>query len=137
MLRHAVSADRVWLQFVPEVVGCVWAVWYFATRRRRWDWMDEGLLLLLVSVLSSPYALFTDEAMLLPAVLIAAYRAQDAGRSLAPFGVAAGIAIFEVFLNVQITSVYYLWTVPAWLAWYLYATKGQRSANSIGASAEA
>jgi hypothetical protein len=92
---------------------------------------------LLVSVLCSPYALFTDEAMLLPAVLIAAYRAQAAGRSLVPFGLAAGIAIFEVFLNVQITSVYYLWTVPAWLVWYLYATRAERPGSPVAAGVEA
>jgi hypothetical protein len=137
MLRYAVNADRVWLQFIPEVVGCGWAVWYFATRRGRWDWMDHGLLLLLVSVLCSPYALFTDEAMLLPAVLIAAYRAQAAGRSLTPIRVMAGIAIFEVFLNVPITSVYYLWTAPAWLAWYLYATRAEGPRRRVAAGAEA
>jgi hypothetical protein len=137
MFRHAVNGDWVWLQFVPEVAGCVWAVWYFVTRRQRWDWMQHGLLVLLVSVLCSPYALFTDEAMLLPAVLIAAYRAQAAGRSLVPFGLAAGIAIFEVFLNVQITSVYYLWTVPAWLVWYLYATRAERPGSPVAAGVEA
>jgi hypothetical protein len=42
----------------------------------------------------------------------------------------AGVALIEVLASVQITSPYYLWTTPAWLAWYLYAT------GRIGASAK-
>jgi hypothetical protein len=28
-----------------------------------------------------------------------------------------------VLVPVQITSPFYIWTTPAWLAWYLYATR--------------
>jgi hypothetical protein len=93
--------------------------------------MHQGLLLLLVSVMCSPYAWFTDEAMLLPAVLTGVYRAEASGRSLLPFGLFAGAAMMEVFAETSIASPYYVWTVPAWIVWYLYATgdsgdRGQR-----------
>jgi hypothetical protein len=126
-LRLVLHRDAVWLQFLPEAVACLWALWYFWTRRNRWDWMDQGLLLLLVSVLCAPYAWFTDEAILLPAVLAGIYRADDAGRSLLPFGFLAGAAMIELFAKVQMTSGFYVWTVPAWLAWYLYATGNKRT----------
>ncbi len=129
MLRQVVHRDAVWLQFIPEFAGCCWALWYFHTRRARWDWMDQGLLLLLVSILCSPYSLFTDEALLLPAVLAGVYRAEITRRSLIPFGLILAAAIFEVFINVPITTVYYLWTIPAWLGWYLYATKGRTTVS--------
>jgi hypothetical protein len=64
--------------------------------------------------------------VLLPAMLTAVYRAENSRRSLIPFGVVAGIALFEVMGNIAISTVFYLWTVPAWLAWYLYATRGKR-----------
>lgn len=128
--RLLVDSHAVWLQFMPEVAGCGWALWYFWTRRASWDWMDHGMLVLLVSTACTPYAWFTDESMLLPAVLAGVYRADDSGRSLLPFGLFAGAAMMEVFAEVPITSAYYLWTVPAWIAWYLYATgsKEQRHA---------
>ena len=127
-LRLYVRPDAVWLQFLPEAIGCAWAVWYFWTRRDRWSWMDQGLLLLLVSVLCSPYALFTDEAMLIPAVLAGVYQAVATGRSLLPFGLFAGAAMMEVFAETSIASPYYVWTVPAWIVWYLYATGSKREA---------
>jgi hypothetical protein len=126
LLRWLVNREALGLQFLPACVGCVWALWYFRRHRGNWDWMDQGLLVLIVSVLCAPYSLFTDEVVLLPAMLTAVYRAENSRRSLIPFGVVAGIALFEVMGNIAISTVFYLWTVPAWLAWYLYATRGKR-----------
>jgi hypothetical protein len=39
-----------------------------------------------------------------------------------PIGLIAGVALIEVAAKVPITSNFFLWTAPAWLAWYLYAT---------------
>jgi len=125
MFRLLIDRNVLWLQFLPETGACIWAVWYFWTRRSRWKWNDQGLLLLLVSAACTPYAFFTDEAVLLPAVLAALYQAEESGRSILPFAVGAGIALIEVIAGIQITSPFYLWTVPAWLAWYLYATTGK------------
>jgi hypothetical protein len=128
--RLIIDRNAIWLQFLPQAAGCFWALWFFWTRRTRWSWMDQGLLLLLVSVMCSPYALLTDEALLLPAVLTGIYRADRSGRSLLPFGCIAGVAMIEVFVKIPMTSAYYLWTTPAWLAWYLYATSGKNTAHS-------
>jgi hypothetical protein len=122
VFRILINANAVWLQFVPAVAGCAWALWYFWTRRNRWNWFDEGMLVLLVSVMCAPYAWLTDEAVLLPAVLGAAYLAEVTGRSFTPFGVILGVALLEAIMKVEIISPFYLWTTPAWLAWYLYAT---------------
>jgi hypothetical protein len=134
--RLLVNRNAVWPQFLPEAAGCGWALWYFWTRRTRWSWMDQGLLLLLVSAACTPYAWFTDEAMLLPAVLSGLYRAADSRRSLWPLALIAGVALIEVYAGIQITSMYYLWTVPAWLGWYLYATR-KKSAPADEASGAA
>jgi F0F1-type ATP synthase assembly protein I len=131
--RILVHRDAVWLQFVPQTASCIWAVWFFWTRRKVWSWMNDGLLLLLVSVVCAPYALLTDEAIVLPAVLAGIYRAEEAGRSILPFGLFAGVAMVEVFAKIPMASAYYLWTAPAWLAWYLYATKKKRELNTVPA----
>jgi hypothetical protein len=69
-----------------------------------------GLLLLLVSTTCTPYAWFRD-------------RVVDSGRSVLALGLIAGVALIEVFAEVKMTSLFYLWTVPAWLGWYLYAAR--------------
>jgi hypothetical protein len=124
MLRFIVHRDAVWLQFLPAGVGCGWALWYFWKRRERWNWQEQGSLLLLVSVACAPYAWFTDEAVLLPAILAALYRSEETRRSLLPFGLITGTALGELFKGFWITSPYFVWTMLAWLAWYLYATYG-------------
>jgi hypothetical protein len=123
-LRLDISPATVWLEYLPAAAACGWALWYFWSRRDRWDWMDQGLLVLLVSVTCAPYAWLTDEAVLLPAVLVGAYRAFKARRSLIPIAIFGAAALIELYGNVRITSWYYTWTTPAWLAWYLYATRG-------------
>jgi hypothetical protein len=130
VFRLLVDRNAVWLQSVPQAIACVWAIWYFWSRRESWSWMEQGLLVLLVSEACAPYAWFTDEVMLLPAILAAIYLTDRAGRSLLSYGMIAGIALVEILTQVQITSAFYLWTAPAWLGWYLYATRsGGAAAN--------
>jgi hypothetical protein len=136
--RFLIDRNAVWLQFLPEAAACAWALWYFWTRRSRWSWIDQGLVLLLVSAVCTPFGWVTDEAMLLPAVLAGVYRAAGSGRSLLPLGLAAGAAMVEVFAGIPITSRFYLWTTPAWLACYLYATwnRGARTTENHNGDVE-
>lgn len=127
-LRVLIDRSAEWLQLVPEAAACLWAAWYFWTRQDQWDWMDHGMLVLLISVVCAPYSWFTDESVVLPAVLAGVYRAENAGCSLLPFGIVAGVALIEITMKVPISSLFYLWTPLAWLTWYLYATWVARSA---------
>jgi hypothetical protein len=135
-LRDLVDYNAPWIQFLPVAAGCIWALWYFWTRRARWNWMDHGMILLLISVATAPYAWFTDEALLLPAVLAGLYQAVDLRRSLLPLVLIVAVAQIEIFNVVNVNSPYYLWTVPAYLAWYLYAT-GRIGARSGQAHSDA
>jgi hypothetical protein len=132
MLRLAVHRNFLWLQFVLEAAASLWALRYFQKRRNQWNWMEHGSILLLVSVMVAPYAWFTDEAVLLPAVLAGLYRASSYGRSLLPFGCVAGVALIEVLAGgFSLNSGFYLWTAPAWFAWYLYAVRAPASQLSV------
>ena len=124
VLRYLIDRNAVWPQFLLEAVSCGWAVWYFWSRRSLWSWVDQGLLLLLISVAVAPYAFFSDECILLPAVLSGVYRARDARRSLIPLVLIAAVALVEAFA-MQLYSLFFLWTAPAWLAWYIYATRNK------------
>jgi len=121
--RFLVDYNAVWLQFLPAAASCVWAAWYFRSRCNRWNWMEHGLLVLLVAVLCAPYAFFYDEAILLPAFLACIYRTADNRRSFLPLALVSVIALIEASVEVPITSHSYLWTTPAWLACYLYASR--------------
>ena len=121
-LRFLIDRDVVGLQYIPLVAGSVWALWYFWTRRTRWDWMDQGLFLLFISDVCAPYGFFTDECILLPFILAGLYRARNVDRAFPLLMLINGAAFIEVLAKVNIISPYYLWTTPAWLGWYLYAT---------------
>ena len=121
--RLLVHRDWVWLQIVPSICGAIWATLFFLRNKGRWEWSAQGMPLLLLSVMVAPYAWFTDEAMLLPAILASLYLASDLGRSLVPYVIIAGIALIEVLAGVRINSPFYLWTSPAWLMWYLWASR--------------
>ena len=126
MFRLAVNRHIASLQFLPALIACLWAFWYFRNNRDRWDWLDQGSLLLLVSVMVAPYAWFTDETVVLPAIFVGLYRASLNGRSLVPFGLVAAPAMIEVFFGVITNSGFYVWTAPAWLIWYVVATYPQK-----------
>jgi hypothetical protein len=123
MVRVAIDRHAIWLQLVPASAASLWAAWYFWKNRERWDWLEHGCLLLLVSMMVAPYAWFTDETVALPAILAGLYRTSNAGRSLLPFICILGIAMVEVLAGIPVNSGFYLWTAPAWLLWYLWATR--------------
>jgi hypothetical protein len=119
MLRLLVHRQAVWLQFVPAAVACAWAAWFFMKHRTHWDWMEHGSLLMLVSILVAPYAWFSDQAVLLPALFDALYRQMRSGGPLFPFTCAMGLSLLQVLAGTGIGSAFYLWTAPAWFALWL------------------
>lgn len=123
-LRVLLGPHVAWLQWVPEMVGSAWAVAYFWRRRAGWNWLDDGLRVLLVGVVCTPYEWLTDEAVVLPAVLAGMFQAEARGRSLVPIAVAGTVALVELMAGVPITGWGYVWTPLAWLGWYVFATWG-------------
>ncbi len=123
MLRQGLSPNSIWLQYLPAALGCVWALAYFRKHYDHWGWMEHGSLLMLVSVLLAPYTWLFDQAILIPALLYAAYLTRS--RSLIAI-LALASAVIEVGILRGLPllhSAFFLWTAPVWLAWYLYATK--------------
>jgi hypothetical protein len=124
MLGRRLSPNSSWLQYLPAALGCVWALAYFRKHRDDWDWMAHGSLLMPVSVLVAPYSWLMDQAILIPALLHAAYLTRS--RSLvAILALASAVLEVGILRGPSVThSPFYLWTAPAWLAWYLYAIRG-------------
>lgn len=126
-LRYLIAPKAIWLEFLPEAASCVWALWYFWSRRQRWNWLDQGLLLLLVSVACASYGWYYDQALLFPAILVALYKAERSATSMILFVATAGAGLAGIFGPIQPTSAFYVWTAPAWLLWYLFATRARQT----------
>jgi hypothetical protein len=122
-IRLLLHRSAVWIQFVPEASASIWALVYFWRRRNSWEWNRDGLLLLLVGAVCTPYGFNSDEAILIPAVLAGLYRVLAEGRSAILLWLLGGAALVEAVAKVPLGSFWYVWTAPAWLAWYLYATR--------------
>jgi hypothetical protein len=129
MLGQRLSPNSIWLQYLPAALGCVWALVYFRRHRDDWDWMAHGSLLMLVSVLAAPYSWLMDQAILIPALLHAAYLTRSRGL-IAILAFASAVIELGILRGPRPThSAFYLWTAPAWLAWYLFATKRRHTTN--------
>jgi len=114
------------LRFVPTALVCLWAAWYFHSHRDRWRWDHEGLVVLAAAVATSPYSWVTDEAVLLPAVFAAVFRAPALGRAAWPVLALAAIPLAELGLIADIKSWAFVWTPLAWLACAVYAMPKQK-----------
>jgi hypothetical protein len=62
------------VQYVPALIGCIWACWFFQRKRETWKWEDQGNIVLLVSLAVAPYLWISDLTIAAPAMLFAALR---------------------------------------------------------------
>jgi hypothetical protein len=120
VLRRSISPATMAIQYIPAVIGCVWALIYFWKRRKTWDWLYDSGTVTLVSIVVAPYSWITDQTLAIPALLYAAFRTRS--QFLLVIVAAASIAIeSELLSGVPLYSNLYLWTAPAWLLWFLLA----------------
>ncbi|MGA7830118.1 MAG: glycosyltransferase family 87 protein [Terracidiphilus sp.] len=121
-------ALRFWLwpqslafTYLPAAMACTWAIVYFYSRRQSWDWVANGSLILLVSLLAAPYSWVYDDCIAIPALLHGAYITKS--RILLAVAACASVIIeAELLTGVEIQTYFYLWTAPTWLLWYVAAT---------------
>lgn len=126
LLRDTFHPAWEWLAFVPAFLGCVWALAYFWPRRRAWDWLDQGSLLVLVSLLVAPFGWIFDQSLALPAVLWGVSRTSS--RILL-----SALALIYLLVEIQLNrfdlhSGTYLLTALGWFIWCLLARGAARKA---------
>ena len=120
VLRRWINPNVLAIQYTPAVIGCIWGLGYYWRKRRTWDWAQDGGPVILISIIAAPYAWITDQALVIPALLEGAIRTRS--QSLLVILAAASIVIeAELLSGIMLASNLYLWTAPAWLAWYLLA----------------
>ncbi|HUD15252.1 MAG TPA: glycosyltransferase family 87 protein [Terracidiphilus sp.] len=118
VLRLWLNPEALWLEYLPPALGCAWALGYFWPRRHAWDWSRYGNLLLLVSLVAAPYSWVYDGGLAIPALLQGAYLTRSRALLVA-LAVASLTVEVQLVAGIKVTSPLYLWTAPAWLAWYL------------------
>ena len=125
-LRMWVNPQSTLLQYLPAVAGCLWAgIWYWR-KRGRWDWKSDGSLLMLVSLVCAPYCWLFDQALAIPALLYGAYITRSR-LLLAALALGSEAIEASLMMGVKLPSPLFVWVVPAWLCWYLLASKIRKS----------
>jgi hypothetical protein len=130
-VANAIRPTALWLRYIPLAAGSLWALPWFWRRRREWDWLTGGSLLLLVSVAAAPYSWIYDQPLATPALLCAAFQTRI--RPLVGLLAFASFAIeIELIRMLEINSAWYFWTMPFWLLWYIAAMRyaGAKDAQS-------
>ena len=125
VLRDSIHPSAEWLAFVPCMVACVWALAWFWPRRHAWDWLENGNLLMLVSLLVAPFGWIFDQTLAIPAVLFAVSRKPS---RIWMFALALIYLLieFQIGFHVELHSRAFLWIAPAWIVWYLFARASAR-----------
>lgn len=118
-VRHWFNPQATWPQYLPAALCCLWALFYYWRRRAAWDWLSNGSPLMLVSLLAAPYCWLYDQCLAIPALLDGAY-ATASRKLLVVLAALMLLADIEI-CGVRVSSPLFLWTAPAWLAWYLFA----------------
>ncbi len=118
-LRYWLRPHAVWLQYLPVALACLWALAYFWSRRKHWDWLTDSSALLLVSLMAAPYSWLYDQCLAVHALLDGAYTTRS--RKLITALVVLILATDLEICLVNVTSTLFLWTTPAWLIWFLLA----------------
>lgn len=131
VLRLLFLRRMFWVQFIPTVVGLVWAAWFFDRNRQYWNWRRHGPVLLVVSVLTTPYAWLTDEVVLLPAMLqgvafVYQTRANITIKTrllLLVFASLDALLLLILRFKIPFSTGIYFWSSLVWFSWYLYGWK--------------
>lgn len=135
LVRLLISPNSDWLLFAPCAVAIAWGVWYYLRNRRDWDWTTHGMLLMLVSVLASPYGWFTDEIILLPSLAFALTLPNKPKLAPAILLLINTVAAVLLFMpHASLSSRAFLWTPLAWFIWFLYTTHRPHLRNNAAAS---
>jgi hypothetical protein len=126
-----VLPGRNWLVWLPAAVALIWFVLRWMQVQKNWSWREEMPWLLLISVTASPYAWFFDQVVLLAALLPAAtLLVSSTSRNV----LAAAMAYFAInaaalaLILEQRRTFWYVWSAPAWLLLYAWATSRLRGA---------
>ncbi|MEW5979812.1 MAG: glycosyltransferase family 87 protein [Acidobacteriota bacterium] len=123
LVRLEFGVEPSGLVFVPALVAVIWLGLHWKRSREGWNWQDQMPLILVVSVLVSPYGWSHEQVVLLPVLAQAA--AMLAATGSAGLGIVAVLvfigfnAIAFLINQSRANDLWLLWMNPAWFTLYL------------------
>jgi len=137
VLRLIFFRKAYWTQFVPIIMGAIWCVWYYSAKRSEWAWRHHGTMAMVVSVLTTPYGWFSDEVVLLPAILqtVSCVYAHQS-RTIVKTSVAVmfaglnGLLVLMVAFKVPLASGMYCWSGLLWFIFTIFGRGRKRMFTS-------
>lgn len=127
-----------WLRWLPTIAGVFWFLRYWQKNSNRWDWPVQLPLVILVSVVTTPYVWTFDYVILLPALMQSAVWCGIArNRQCVGWVSVVYLAMVSIALLGKIivhNEFYYFWLAPGWLFLYLSL---RREHQRIGANSNA
>jgi hypothetical protein len=127
MIRALFFRKYFLVQFVPLILGMAWTAYYYWANAHSWNWRTHGLALLVVAVLTSPYAWMTDEAVLLPAILQGVLWLREPKlkvRSQLAIVIFVGLDLLLLLIvkaQVAPATGIFFWSSLVWFGWFWYA----------------
>ena len=116
------GTDRFWLQFLPTVIGIIWLLYYWYRHQGSWSWVNELPIILLISMVVSPYSWTYDLVILIPAIILAAIWIPTENKrwiALLLIILFLGINILDLVLHMKLDDFWFIWVAPALLIWFL------------------
>lgn len=133
-LPHYLPNANLLIQFLPPLLGSLWFLWQWYTHQEEWDWIEQFPIMILVSLVLSPYAWTYDQIILLPAVIhgVAMAKQQPAWwykycLAILYIGTNGCYFVGKLFAT---TDSQYFWLAPAFLLIYLGARAGCRGTTA-------
>ena len=126
------------MQYLPMTIALLWLVWRWIRLGHRWKWRNQLPGLTAVSIATTPYAWFSDQAVLLPAVLYAEGRLWRTGVPMAPSAaIYLSVSLSGLGLIVARRSSWYAWMPLLWLVFYAIVLRTAEVTNSSNADRNA
>lgn len=134
--------DKFWLQYLPSLIGAVWFLYYWYHHYKLWDWANELPIILLASLITSPYAWTYDQVILIPAIIQATIWIVVDWKRYSTVIIAISylaLNLLNLLLHTKLDEFWFIWLAPTLLILYLitrwrYSTSLENSRVSLSST---
>ncbi len=127
ILRLIFGWNAFWLQFIPPILGAIWAVIYYYRHQTQWDWTQRLPLLLMVAVLTAAYGWIFDWVVLIGLILQAGSWVLQIPNESQRKNIIIIFLVFNVLALIQdlagFEPVWHIWMPVLMLGSYLWLRK--------------